>query len=157
MTEPGLDAALAEYLDRPRTEGAAEWQRRRAGRRSITENDVRLDYAPIIFPPTAQCRHAALVVCGAMADEVDPVAEARVILEALALPTIIKHGGDGRTMKTQGRHARRSEPLPIGYGDEDYGRPDARVTRKRKRSLDGEVQALRSHDSGGFLDGGPHV
>lgn len=138
MTDPGLDAALAEYLDRPRTEGAAEWQRRRAGRRSITENDVRLDYALIAFPDAVGLRHAALVVCGAMANEVDPAAEARVILEALAIPSIMRNGGDGRAMKTQGRHARRAEPLPIGYGDED-GRPDARVTRKRKKQDDAEA------------------
>lgn len=133
MTDPGLDE-LAEYLDRPRTEGSAEWQRRRAGRRSISENsgDPRLDYTPIIFPSPEMCRHAALVVCGAMANEVDPVAESRTILEALALPTIMRDGGDGRRMKKSGRHARRrAEPLPIGYGEEDYGRAEEKKRRKK--------------------------
>lgn len=120
--------------ERVYTPGAVEWQKRRAGRRSISENtgDPRLDYTPIIFPAYEDCRHAALIVCGAMANEVDPVGESKTILEALALPTIMRDGGDGRRMKKSGRHTRRrAEPLPIGYGEEDFGRPEEKKRRKK--------------------------
>lgn len=134
MTDP--DSTPAD--ERIYSPGAVEWQKRRAGRRSISENtgDPRLDYTPIIFPAYEDCRHAALVVCGAMANEVDPVGESKTILEALALPTIMRDGGDGRRMKTSGRHARRRmEPLPIGYGAEDFGRPEEKKRRPKDATL----------------------
>jgi hypothetical protein len=124
---------LDEYLDRPRSDGAVEWQRRRAGRRTLTENDTQMDYAAIVFPPPDAVRHAALVVCSHMIDEEDPVTAAREVLEALAIPKILRDGGDGRTTRVQNRSLRGNrEPLPIGYGPEDYGRPDAKESRKRK-------------------------
>lgn len=135
MADPTPDHLAA---DRVYSEGAVEWMKRRAGRRSISENsgDPRLDYTPIVFPPYDECRRAALVVCGAMANEVDPVAESKTILEALALPTIMRDGGDGRRMKTSGRHAkRRTEPLPIGYGEDDFGRPEEKKRRSKDATL----------------------
>lgn len=133
-----MEPTTGDFDDRVFTESAMEWQRRRAGHRSITETEARLDYAPIVFPGTAECRHAALVVCGAMASQEDPVGSAREILEALALPTIMRNGGDGRTMRTASKSSKkRAEPLPIGYGDDDYGRPDAKFRKRRKKDSRG--------------------
>jgi hypothetical protein len=138
-----MDQTSSDFDDRVYTENAVEWQRRRAGRRSLQETENRLDYALIVFPPVEGCRHAALVVCGAMADQPDPVTASREILEALALPTILREGGDGRALRTQNRSSkRRGEPLPIGYGEDDYGRPDAKETRKRKKQADATVPSV---------------
>lgn len=133
------DPTGSDYDERVYSEGAIEWQRRRAGRRSLQETENRLDYAPIVFPPAANCRHAALVVCAHMVDEPDPVAAAREVLEALALPTIMRDGGDGRLLKRgQQSSKKRAEPLPIGYGDDDFGRPSEKPSKK-KRTGDGQV------------------
>lgn len=134
-----MDGTPSDYDEKVYSEGAVEWQRRRAGRRSLQETEARLDYAPIVFPPTAECRHAALVVCSNMVSEPDPVAAAREILEALALPTIIRLGGDGRALKVaQKSNKKRAEPLPIGYGEDDFGRPSEKP-RSKKRTRDGSV------------------
>lgn len=92
-----------------------------------------MDYSPIVWPDVDKVRHAALVVCAAMADEDDPVAAAREILEALAIPTVLAAGGgDGRVLRIQKTPLKSDiEPKPLGFGENDYGRPAPKQVRTR--------------------------
>lgn len=122
-----------EYGEAARVFGtvAIEWQKARIrGRRNEITNETKLDYAPIVFPPPDRVRHAALVVCSLARD----VEDARMLLEALALPTILREGGgDGRVLRVQKGPVRLgdAEPKTIGYGDDDYGRP---VPKRKKNN-----------------------
>ncbi len=130
--------AIAGYVedpDNPRvfSEAAKAWQRQRVqNRRNDITNETKLSYEAIRFPDPAGCRHAALVVCGLAKD----AADAKLILEALALPTIIRDGGgDGRQLRVQKGPVRLGEvELPaIGYAEDDYGRPDIKPRARKGR------------------------
>lgn len=114
-----------EYEEASRVFGpkAHEWQKARVqGRRAEISNETRLDYSPIVFPSPDKVRHAALVVCSLARDYED----AKMLLEALALPTIIRDGGgDGRVLRVQRGAVRLGEiePPVIGFGEDDWGRP----------------------------------
>ncbi len=133
--------AIAGYVedpDNPRvyTEAAKEWQRARVrARRKDVTNETKLDYSPIIWPSPEGVRHAALVICGRFHDE---PAVAREILEALAIPTVLRDGGgDGRVLRVQRGPVRLGEPdVPaIGYDPEDFGRPAPKRAVPRVTSL----------------------
>ncbi len=128
-------AGYVEDPDNPRTysESAKEWMRKKAAtprQREIT-NETKLDYSAIVWPPLDKVRHAALIVCASAKD----VADAKLLLEALAIPTVLREGGgDGRVLRVQKGPVRIGDPEdlpPIGYGDDDYGRP---VERKPKKT-----------------------
>lgn len=122
-----------DYDNRVWSEAAKEWQVKRIKqRRNDVTVDTRMSYEPIVFPDAAGCRHAALVICAQARD----AADAKVILEALALPTIMREGGDGRAVKVQrgpvtGAIAAKPDPKPLGYNPEDYGQVAERKKRKR--------------------------
>jgi hypothetical protein len=123
------------FLDREFSESAKDWMRRKAAtqRRNDITTETRLGYEPIVFPDEAGCRHAALVVCSRAKNSAD----AKLLLEALALPTILANGGDGRQLRVQtrplGGALKKDEPKPIGYDPEDFGRPEERKPRKSRK------------------------
>ncbi len=128
-------AGHVEDPDNPRvySESAKEWMRKKAAapRQREISNETRLDYSQIVFPPLDRCRHAALVVCAAAKD----AADAKILLDALALPTILREGGgDGRVLRVQKGPVRIGDPEdlpPVGYGGGDeVGRPE----RKPKKT-----------------------
>lgn len=114
-----------EYGEMSRTfnDTAIEWQKARVrGRRNEVTNETKLDYSAIRFPDPAGCRHAALVVCASARDYED----AKALLEALALPTILREGGgDGRVLRVQRGAVRLGDeaPKPVGYNADDWGQP----------------------------------
>lgn len=114
-----------EYGEAARVFGpvAIEWQKDRIRRRrNEVTNETKLDYSAIQFPDPAGCRHAALVVCALAKDYED----AKLLLEALALPTILREGGgDGRVLRVQRGPVRLGEdaPKPVGYNPDDWGQP----------------------------------
>ena len=129
MRNRTLDPDSYEALSMPRSERANERQRKRAAteRHAPIKPDEPLASNAIIFPPPEGCRHAALVVCGYFSE--DPEA-AREVLAMLALPLIMREGGDGRKIREQKRPPRTPKTEPtIGYSPDDWGRPPERRSR----------------------------
>jgi hypothetical protein len=128
-----MSDALPIELDPKRLTKRINWEIDRARnerRKPASDTSMVDDFAPIIFPDTAGLRHAALVVAGHMADRPDAVAATRTILEALAIPQIMRDGGDGRVLRIQNG--------PVRFGEQpeptfDVEIEDERPYRGRKK------------------------
>lgn len=133
--EPERDAPSGEKLERRK-----QWEIRRArGQRS--EDQRPQDYAPIVFPECPGLCHAALVIAGRMADVeadlFDAIVATDEILQALGVIEIMRNGGDGRHAKVQRGPVFKDDEMdlrPLGYGDEDLGRPIAKVIPLKRRT-----------------------
>lgn len=87
-------------LDPARLAHRMEWEVLRA-RKQLSDSVGEKAFNPIVFPPPDGLYHAALVVAGCLCDEPDAVEAVREVLDALAIPTILREGGDGRSCKIQ--------------------------------------------------------
>lgn len=109
------------YEDPARLRRRKEWEIRRAGteRRAPADPMATKDYSPIVFPGAEGMRHAALVVAGRFVGRPDAVEATRTVLEMLAIPQILREGGDGRTVPVQ------KGPVRFGEGSKDAPKFDA--------------------------------
>ena len=115
-----------------RLEHRIKWERDRArGKRS--DNERPQDYAPIVFPDPTGLRHAALVVCAAHLKRKNGIAEAREICWALGIPQILANGGDGRPVRVERPRVDPEDLPPLGYDENDVGRPVVRPRHQGKR------------------------
>lgn len=109
------------------------WEIKRA-RGVRSENERPIDYSPIVFPDQAGLRHAAAVVISRHLDRPNGKAEAIEVVQALGIGEIYRNGGDGRHAKIQRGPVFKADELdlrPLGYDDEDTGRPDAKERKPR--------------------------
>lgn len=128
-------------LDPVRLQHRMDWEIRRARyeRRKMSDSVGEKQFMPIVFPDFEGLKHAALVVAGLLADRPDAVEATREVLEILAIPTIMREGGDGRECKIQRGRVRFGdeppEPFDVDYEgpelDPPYRRPVPRVRRPR--------------------------
>lgn len=114
-----MDESL--YEDPARLRRRKEWEIRRAGteRRAPADPMATKDYSPIVFPDAAGMRHAALVVAGRFVGRPDAVEGTRTVLDMLAIPQIMREGGDGRTVPVQ------KGPVRFGEGSKEAPKFDA--------------------------------
>lgn len=144
MTCLDCDGELDHYpliLDLDRLEKRKAWEVRRAqGQRS--EDQRPQDFAPIVFPECPGLCNAARVVAGRMA-ETEPDLYGAIIatdelLQMLGIIDVMNHGGDGRKVKVQRGPVKLDAdgdiPAPLGYDEDDTGRPIAKPTKAKQRT-----------------------
>lgn len=109
-------------LDPLRLKRRKEWEINRAAheRRKPPGEVTITDYGAIIFPECEALCHAAYVVAGKMADLPNAVEATREILEILAIPAIMRTGGDGRLRKIQRGPVRFGAEAESDSYDDDY-------------------------------------
>lgn len=109
------------------------WEIRRAQTRRTEKSadNTPVTYEPILFPDYDGLRHAALVIAGAHVDRPNGIAEAREVAWALGIPQIMEFGGDGRKVRVQKTPLDESDPKPLGYSDDDEGRPTRKPRKPR--------------------------
>lgn len=131
--EPEYTEPTGAHLERRK-----EWEVRRARGQRSSEDQRPLDYSPIVFPECPGLCHASYVVAGRMAatrpDFDSAVAATRDVLEHLGLIEIMTNGGDGRKLKIQRGPVADDEPAPLGYADDDLGRPISKPKPVKQRT-----------------------
>lgn len=130
-----------EILDPDRLERRKAWEIKRArGQRSDDQRPT--EYAPIVFPECPGLCQAARVVAGRMAaaepDFIDSIIATSELLQMLGIIDVMENGGDGRKVRVQRGPVKldndADEPAPLGYADDDLGRPIAKPAPAKRRT-----------------------
>lgn len=140
--ETGADLYYPPVLDPDRLQRRKEWEVKRARGHRSDGSERPADYTPIVFPDCPGLCQAARVVAGRMAaaepDLLDAIIATDELLRMLGIIDVMNNGGDGRQVKVQRGpvklHSDGDEPAPLGYAEEDLGRPIAKPKPKKQRT-----------------------